>query len=502
MRTAHAHLPTDTALDHAGSKPAMRPLTSRVAPLSFEKLDPAALQFGAWSQDMLAIQSAVIAAVGDLDEVMRVVVEGAMRVVTNAAGAAVEMREGEAIVYRAASGSCADRVGTRLQLGGSLSGRAMLTGEPQLCLETETDRRVDLAACRSIGIRSMMVVPLPLQGKYVGVLKIYAEIPAAFDNRDLLTAQLLASPIAIGLASAAQEEAVRVGYEAAKMFAATFDQAAVGIAHVAPDGRFMRVNDRFCVIAGHDRATLIAGGFQQITHPDDLDNDLENVAALVAGEIGHYAMEKRYQRRDGSLVWVNLTVSLVRHSDGTPDFFVSVIEDISSRRAAEEAALQDSLTGLPNRRWLIERLSGELARQSRKPMCIAYLDLDGFKAVNDRFGHKEGDQCLIAVARALKSSLRKDDIVGRLAGDEFVVILPDTSKGIATSLLGRLQQSVNEISQWALWDISVSVGGIMVRPTQDDSAEDMLAAADDVMYHVKRGDRELRIIDTIDRAAA
>lgn len=498
MRTAHAH----SSADAASSGVVMQSLARQTSPRSFEKLDHAALQFGAWSQDMLAIQSGVIAAVGNLEEVMRVVVEGALGVVAHAAGAVVEMREGDTIVYRAASGSCADRIGTRLRLTGSLSGHAMLTGKPQICHDTETDRRVDLAACRAIGIRSMIVVPLPLQGKHVGVLKIYAEIPDAFDNRDLLTAQLLAGPIAIGFACAAQAEAVRMGYEAAKMFAATFDQAAVGIAHVAPDGRFMRVNDRFCAIVGHDRATLIAGGFQQITHPDDLNDDLDNAAALAAGEISHYAMEKRYRRGDGSLVWVNLTVSLVRHADGTPDFFVSVIEDISSRRAAEEAALQDALTGLPNRRWLIERLSNELSRQSRRPMCIAYLDLDGFKAVNDRFGHKEGDQCLIAVSRALKSSLRKDDIVGRLAGDEFVVILPDTSKGIATSLLSRLQQAVNEISQWALWDISVSVGGIMVRPSQQNDADDLLAAADRVMYHVKRGNRELRIIDTTDREAA
>lgn len=496
MRAAQFELSASRGPGGLGTSPGLRPYIRPDAPVSFEKFDESAIQFGAWSQDLLAIQSNVIAAAGDLDEVMRVVVDGALRIVHNAAGAVVEMQEGDAIVYRAASGSCADRIGTRLPLTGCLSGMAMLRGEPQLCLDVERDSRVNLAACRRLGIRSMILVPLTLQGKYVGVLKVYAEIPDAFDNRDLLTARLLAAPIAIGLANAAQAEAVRIGYEAAKMFAATFDQAAVGIAHVSPEGRFMRVNDRFCEIVGHNRSTLIAGGFQQITHPDDLNGDLANAAALVAGEINHYAMEKRYIRQDGTLVWINLTVSLVRHTDGTPDFFVSVIEDISSRRAAEEAALQDALTGLPNRRWLIERLSGELARQSRKPMCIAYLDLDGFKSVNDRFGHKEGDQCLIAVARALKSSLRKDDIVARLAGDEFVVILPDTTRGIAASLLGRLQQAVNEISQWAQWNISVSVGGIMVRTSPQTSAEDILAAADRVMYDVKRGNRELRIIDT------
>ncbi len=123
-------------------------------------------------------------------------------------------------------------------------------------------------------------------------------------------------------------------------FRATFEQAAVGVAHVAPDGRWLRVNPRLCDIVGYTAQELLTRTFQDITHPDDLDADLEYVRRMLAGEIPTYSMEKRYVRKDGSLVWINLTVSLVRWPTGEPDYFIAVIEDISDRRRAEEELRQ------------------------------------------------------------------------------------------------------------------------------------------------------------------
>ncbi|WP_198320706.1 sensor histidine kinase [Azohydromonas aeria] len=117
----------------------------------------------------------------------------------------------------------------------------------------------------------------------------------------------------------------------------TFEHAAVGIAHVALNGRFMAVNDRFCAIVAHSREALLHGGFQRITHPADLAQDEANVAALLAGRIEYYVMEKRYVRGDGSTVWVELTVGLARAPSGSPDHFVSIVQDISSRKALEAA---------------------------------------------------------------------------------------------------------------------------------------------------------------------
>ena len=119
-------------------------------------------------------------------------------------------------------------------------------------------------------------------------------------------------------------------------FRATFEQAAVGMAHVGMDGGWLRVNRKLCEIVGYPREELLGKTFQDITHPEDLGADLDQLRWLLAGEIGTYSMEKRYFRKDGPVVWVNLTVSLVRGDRGEPDYFISVIEDIFGRKLAEE----------------------------------------------------------------------------------------------------------------------------------------------------------------------
>jgi PAS domain S-box-containing protein len=130
------------------------------------------------------------------------------------------------------------------------------------------------------------------------------------------------------------EEALR---ESEERFRATFEQAAVGISHNALDGRWLRVNQKLCEIIGYCREELLEKTFQDITHPYDLEADLEQVHQLLAGIIETYSMEKRYIKKDGSIVWINLTVSLVRERWGEAKNFIAVVEDITERKRAEEA---------------------------------------------------------------------------------------------------------------------------------------------------------------------
>ncbi|PLS82597.1 MAG: hypothetical protein CYG60_24115 [Actinobacteria bacterium] len=130
------------------------------------------------------------------------------------------------------------------------------------------------------------------------------------------------------------EEALR---ESEERFRATFEQAAVGIAHVGVDGRWLRVNQKLCDIVGYKQGELLEHTFQHITHPEDLDADLEQVGRLLDGKIDTYSMEKRYVRRDGSTVWVDLTVSLVREQSGEPAYLIAVVEDIDERKSVERA---------------------------------------------------------------------------------------------------------------------------------------------------------------------
>jgi len=119
-------------------------------------------------------------------------------------------------------------------------------------------------------------------------------------------------------------------------FRATFEQAAVGITHVSPEGRFLRINDKFCDIVGYTRDEMLARTFQDITHPDDIDADIDHVQQLLRGESDTYSMEKRYFRKNGETVWVNLTVNLLRDDAGEPSWFVSVVEDITEKKKVQQ----------------------------------------------------------------------------------------------------------------------------------------------------------------------
>ncbi len=129
------------------------------------------------------------------------------------------------------------------------------------------------------------------------------------------------------------EEVLR---ESEERFRATFDHAAIGAAQVGIDGRWLRVNRRLGEIVGYEPEELLETTFQEITHPEDLEGDLAQLRRLLADELQTYTMEKRYLRKDGSLVWVNLTVSLVRDALGEPAYFIAVVEDISARKQTEE----------------------------------------------------------------------------------------------------------------------------------------------------------------------
>jgi len=145
-------------------------------------------------------------------------------------------------------------------------------------------------------------------------------------------------------------------------FRATFEQAAVGINHADPDGRFVRVNQKFCEITGYTREELLVRRFQDITHPEDLQVEQYYVRSLLTGEIDTYSLEKRYLHRDGQSIWVQITASLVRTAQGTPRYFLSVVQDISIRKAAE-SALRESEAQLreqARREALLNQLSNQI----------------------------------------------------------------------------------------------------------------------------------------------
>jgi PAS domain S-box-containing protein len=128
------------------------------------------------------------------------------------------------------------------------------------------------------------------------------------------------------------------------LFQNAFEFAAIGMALVSPEGKWLRVNRSVCEITGYSEAELLTRTFQDITYPDDLDADLENMRKMLANEISTYQMEKRYFHKNGSIVWILLSVSLVRNKSGEPLFFISQIQDITRQKTSEQQLAEAAAT--------------------------------------------------------------------------------------------------------------------------------------------------------------
>jgi diguanylate cyclase (GGDEF)-like protein/PAS domain S-box-containing protein len=406
--------------------------------------------------------------------------------------------------------------------------------------------------------------------------------------------------------------------EAEQRFRLAFDNAPIGMALVAPDGRFLRVNRSLVHIVGYPAEVLLTKTFRDITHPDDVDADIEPVGQLLAGTLRTYSIEKRYRHADGHEVWVNLSVSLVRDDEDQPLYFISQVEDISGRKQAERAfldseqrvrqlvetsteafiamdgqglitewnrqaeatfgwsrdealgrrlvdtiippsyreehnrglahylatgegpilnerlelegrhrdgrefpveftvwalgsgpdvsfnallhdiserrhleqelwelALVDDLTGLHNRRsfmLLAEQALKESVR-ARRPLIVLFLDVDELKEINDTYGHAEGDRALRLIAGALRAACRDSDIIGRLSGDEFAIMLAEAHE--LDGLEGRVRCRVAEAARQTSYPLSVSIGVAQCQPDEPCTLAELFERADQAMYAEK-----------------
>ncbi len=282
--------------------------------------------------------------------------------------------------------------------------------------------------------------------------------------------------------------------ESEEHFRNAFDYAAIGMALVSPEGKWLRVNRSLCEIVGFGEAELLVSDFQTITHPDDLGHDLAELYRMAAGEILTSQLEKRYVHRLGHDVWVSSSASLVRDANSRPLHFIFQIQDITERKRAEAAiqtlSLADELTGLYNRRGFMAFCKQHLntIRRTNKGIVIVYADLDGLKGINDSFGHKEGDRALVKTAELLKETFRTSDVLGRLGGDEFTILAAVDPEGGKEKLMTRLMEKFDNYNALKVcpYDLSISIGVAQLDPYGNQSMEDLMSAADDAMYENKR----------------
>ena len=305
--------------------------------------------------------------------------------------------------------------------------------------------------------------------------------------RHALEAFVVTASLAIQLARLAAENR-RAGIR----FRAVFDSSPIPVALLGPDRTFASVNDAFCRFLARPRAQLVGIDPVALTHPDDVESTNATSATIRQGGEQSAPLEKRYVLPDGSTVWGLLHLASLGIDD-EPGFVIAQIEDITQRKTAEERLLQqahfDSLTGLPNRAQSMRRVAAALKADAvaGRMTALFFCDLDRLKLVNDAQGHAVGDAYICEVADRIRRTVRTDDTVGRLSGDEFVVVMPGI-RGVAESiaLAERIIEAVRQPLRLGSASFSPSLSlGIAHSMGAGSTPDELLAQADTAMYHAK-----------------
>lgn len=254
------------------------------------------------------------------------------------------------------------------------------------------------------------------------------------------------------------------------------------------NGHLLTANQSFAEMVGRAEDELLGMHFTEFSGPDAFDDQLAAVERLREGKDDQFQIFKSYVRPDGILRHALMHLLVLRNHNGEIERHVSLVQDVTEQLLSERAltieARTDPLTGLLNRRGVLSALDVAVSGGPDRPFLVAFVDLDGFKAVNDRFGHEAGDRILDRVARAMEKTVRSTDVLGRLGGDEFVVIFMDAPSSAADRLCESLQRAVESLFDDEPALVGASVG--MVAPVPGETAPEILHRADSAMYARKR----------------
>ncbi|HEV3001207.1 MAG TPA: sensor domain-containing diguanylate cyclase [Solirubrobacteraceae bacterium] len=288
------------------------------------------------------------------------------------------------------------------------------------------------------------------------------------------------------------------GFELAKLQALCFSNAPIGLAVVDQSQKIMVANSAFCALAGRSAEQLGGRHMDDLLAGDDRAAERAQRKRLLSGDVQRYVRDLELQRPDGSSGWVRMTVV----GDGeNPVSLIYQVEDVAERRRYQEhlehLVDHDPLTGLFNRRRFDRELEREVARAARIPDsggALLTLDLDGFKAINDRFGHAVGDALLRGTAEALSARARETDVLARLGGDEFGLLLPGTDRGAAEHVAALVADVVAgyelRVADQAA-RVTASVGVAMLGSI---TATELVALADEAMYQAKASDGDQVVV--------
>ncbi len=291
------------------------------------------------------------------------------------------------------------------------------------------------------------------------------------------------------------EEYKRIQIElevAKKRYFDLYELAPVGYCTLDENGVIVQTNLTAALMLGHTQSTLLDQKFSAFVINEDQDIYYLYCKQLLMSEADPIC-ELRMFKENQTLFWGNLTTIIAHDSTNRPQWWV-VLNDISERKKYEiqlqHIAQYDPLTTLPNRVLLYDRLDQAMAQANRnnQPFALLYLDIDGFKYVNDTFGHEAGDQLLIALATNMKRTLREIDTIARIGGDEFVILLLMTNDIQAClPMINRLLESTQKsvLIDDQLLHVSASIGVTFFPQSVDIDADQLLRQADYAMYQAK-----------------
>ncbi len=359
--------------------------------------------------------------------------------------------------------------------------RALPEGEHSLLLAlVDLDRQEEPAAVVDAGADDCLLLPMTEEQARARIVIAERQAIRLLRGRH-------------GATSTRARTAVQALRESEALFRAAFRDASVGMALLATGGMPVKVNHRLREMLGRSEAALLRLSFPQLLHPDDRRHVLQYMHQSTADQSASQGLECRYLRSDGEAIWCQVASSPIADGMGNVTHHLLLLIDITARKQAEDHLTQlahyDLLTGIPNRALFRLRLAEAIgqARRQQHQLAVLFVDLDGFKEVNDTQGHATGDTVLRMVAERITQCVRADDMVARLAGDEFTVVLSrirgtDAAERVARTIIHALSQPFPVRDR--ILQVTGSVG-IAVFPGAGQDVEALLGAADAAMYVAK-----------------
>ncbi len=325
----------------------------------------------------------------------------------------------------------------------------------------------------------------------IGVISVHTKDMDA-DSQEQALLHLLARDTGFAIAMLRGFAAIETAQKELKLAGAVFDNALEGIIITDDRGKILAANPSVCLISGYDMMELV-GQTPAIFKSGRHDLDFYTGMWGLLKQTGRWQGEIWNKRKNGNVYPQWLSISVVRNESQEENHYIAVLTDISKIKQAEERlhhlAFHDELTGLPNRTLFKKHLNQAIAHSHRngERLAVLFLDIDNFKFINDSLGHSEGDALLQAVAERLTRSIREDDIVSRLGGDEFTLLL----KGIndehgAAAIAQKIMNATSHPVALGAQDLCITSSiGICLYPDDGATPEVLMKHADTAMYHAK-----------------